>query len=51
MIDGGQADSISATGYLGDDQITGSKGSDYLGGDGDDVLHDDWGGNDHFDGG
>ena len=31
VIDGGQADSISATGYSGDDQITGSKGSDYLG--------------------
>ena len=32
VIDGGQADSISVTGYLGDDQITGSDGPDYLGG-------------------
>ena len=32
VIDGGQADSISATGYLGDDQITGSDGRDFLNG-------------------
>ena len=49
VIDGGQADSISATGYLGDDRITGSDGRDFLNGNqdndtlkglsGEDVLY------------
>ena len=44
VIDGGQAGSISVTGYLGDDQITGSKRSDYLGGnEGNDALDGDSG--------
>ena len=39
IINGGQAEGISATGYLGNDQITGSDGSDYLGGnEGDDSI-------------
>ena len=42
VIDGAQADSISATGYLGDDLITGSDGPDYLGGnEGNDTIDRD----------
>ena len=51
VINGGQADSISATGYFGDDQITGSDGPDYLGGnEGNDILISGKG-NDTIDGG
>jgi Ca2+-binding RTX toxin-like protein len=40
VIDGSRAASISATGYIGHDEITGSDGSDYIdGGAGNDTLN------------
>ena len=59
-INGVSANSLSATGYLGDDQITGSDGPDYLGGnEGNDTIVSGTGndvllggsGNDTLDGG
>ena len=39
VINGGQANSVSATGYSGNDQISGSGGQDYLAGnDGNDTI-------------
>ena len=51
IINGGTADSASANGYSGDDQISGTLNSDWFyGGDGDDII-DGNGGNDVIFGG